>query len=67
MVRKKIQNNERGLICESLLGKSFDDAKIISGYNGFRVEEFDDDSTLFLMNLSIIHVKLKDGIVVIAK
>jgi hypothetical protein len=67
MIRKKIRNNERGLICESLLGKNFEDAKKISGYNGFRVEVFDDDSTLFLMNLSIIHIKIKDGVVVETK
>lgn len=67
MIRKKIRNNERSLICESLLGKNFEDVKKISGYNGFRVEVFDDDSTLFPMNLSIIHVKIKDGVVVDTK
>lgn len=67
MYKKKIRNYERGLICESLLGKNLEDARKISGFSGFKIEIFDENSTLFFESSSIIKVRIENDLVVEAK
>jgi hypothetical protein len=43
-MRKKVsRSNERDILSESLIGKSFEDAKKISGFNGFSLKIFNEE------------------------
>ena len=43
MRKKVLRSNERDILSESLIGKSFEDAKIISGFNGFSLKIFNEE------------------------
>jgi hypothetical protein len=43
MRKKVLRSNERDILSESLIGKSFEDAKKISGFNGFSLKIFNEE------------------------
>ena len=66
-MRKKVsRSNERDILSESLIGKSFEDAKKISGFNGFSLKIFNEEINLN-KQYDTIYVVVEDNIIKIIK
>ena len=66
MRKKVLRSNERDILAEFLIGKSFEDAKKISGFNGFSLRIFNEEVNLN-KQYDTIYVVVEDSIIKIIK
>ena len=66
MRKKVLRSNERDILSESLIGKSFEDAKKISGFNGFYLKIFSEEINPN-KQYDTIYVVVEDSIIKIIK
>ena len=66
MRKKVLRSNERDILSESLIGKSFEDAKKISGFNGFSLKIFNEEINPS-KHYDTIYVVVEDNIIKIVK
>ena len=66
MRKKVLRSNERDILSESLIGKSFEDGKKISGFNGFSLKIFNEEINLN-EQYDTIYVVVEDNIIKIIK
>jgi hypothetical protein len=66
MRKKVLRSNERNILSESLIGKSFEDAKKISGFNGFSLKILNEEINLN-KQYDTIYVVVEDNIIKIIK
>ena len=66
MRKKVLRSNERDILSESLIGKSFEDAKKISGFNGFSLKIFNEEINPS-KHYDIIYVVVEDSIIKLVK
>ena len=66
MRKKVLRSNERDILSESLIGKSLEDAKKISGFNGFSLKIFNEEINPN-KNYDTIYVIVEDSIIKIIK
>lgn len=65
MSKKRINGNE--IILESLIGKSLEQARELSGFNGFTIRVTREDSTNYMVTMDMrfdrINVQIDNGLI----
>jgi len=66
MKKKVLRSNERDILSEFLIGKSFEDAKKICGFNGFSLKIFNEEINQN-KHYDTIYVIVEDSVIKIIK